>query len=144
MSKRPGDPGYAAGWCIHYRAPSDDVTTCEAGVKFDDMHGVKFALRPCFLNKDGSSKPDAMPCEYLRRPTPEEIADHEKWIEGRMARMGTVMKAIRPWRDAHKRQSACEVVECPICKGRLHLSISGYNGHIHGGCETPDCVSWME
>lgn len=20
MSKRPGDPGYAPGWCIHYRA----------------------------------------------------------------------------------------------------------------------------
>lgn len=30
------------------------------------------------------------------------------------------------------------------CGGKLHLSQSSYNGHVHGKCETPDCVSWME
>jgi hypothetical protein len=36
MSKRPGDPGYAAGWCIHYRASrisGKGYDTCEAGVR---------------------------------------------------------------------------------------------------------------
>lgn len=39
---------------------------------------------------------------------------------------------------------APEVVECPACKGRLHLSIAAYNGHVHGKCETDGCVAWME
>lgn len=29
-------------------------------------------------------------------------------------------------------------------EGRLHLSQSSYNGHVHGRCETDDCVRWME
>ncbi len=145
MSKRPNDPGYPDGWCIHYRSShgGQTFTDCEAGVPFEKWDGTKFAVRPCFLDK-GHSKPDAMPCEHLRIPTTEEIAAHETWIEGRINVLGTVMKSIRPWRNAHKGQSAREVVECPACKGRLHLSISSYNGHVHGGCETDGCVSWME
>lgn len=149
MSKRPGDPGYAAGWCIHYRynreakKPEDD--TCEAGVQYSTFKGSKFGQRPCFLHKEtGESSPDAWPCAQLRRPTPEEIAFHEKWLEERMNLQGTVMQGIRPWRDAHKGQSASEIVECPGCKGRLHLSIAAYNGHVHGHCETAHCVSWVE
>lgn len=44
----------------------------------------------------------------------------------------------KPANDRH------EVIECPVCKGRLHLSQSAYNGHVHGKCETEGCVSWME
>lgn len=44
----------------------------------------------------------------------------------------------KPVQDRH------EIVECPICKGRLHLSQSSFNGHCHGHCETDGCVSWME
>ena len=100
MSKRKGDPGYVAGWSIHYR--------------------------------------------YNLQLTPDEIAAHKAWIDERMNVLGKVMQGIRPWRDAHKGQSAQEVVDCPACKGRLHLSISSYNGHVHGRCETVGCVSWME
>jgi hypothetical protein len=81
MSKRPGDEGYAAGWCIHYRynrnvnKPEDD--TCEAGVRFDQFKGTKHDVRPCFLDDKGQSKPDALPCEHLRRPTTKEITLHE-------------------------------------------------------------------
>lgn len=150
MSKRPGDPGYAAGWCIHYRYNHDrdlqggKPDTCEAGVDYKTFEGTKFPVRPCFLDKQGQSKPDALPCEHLRRPTPEEIAAHEKWLEFRMDKLGTVMRGIKPWRDAHKGRSAQEIVECPACKGRLHLSIAAYNGHVHGRCETDGCASWME
>lgn len=151
MSKRPGDPGYAAGWCIHYRynrdakKPEDD--TCEAGVLYSTVRpqvGPTFKSQPCFLDEVGESKPGAGHCALLRRPTPEEIALHEKWADERMGLLGTVMKGIRPWRTAHKGRSASEIVECPACKGRLHLSISSYNGHVHGHCETEHCVSWME
>ena len=149
MSKRLGDPGYAANWCIHYRSPhiapgQPELETCEAGVPFSAWRPTTFAVRPCFLDDNGQSKPGALPCEHLRRPTLEEIAAHEVWLENRMELLSTVMAGIKPWRDAHKGRSAREVVECPACKGRLHLSIAAYNGHVHGKCETEGCASWME
>lgn len=144
MSKRPGDPGYSGSWCIHFR-DAFRHKTCEAGVEFAKFDDVKFGKRPCFLIKEtGASKPDAAPCERLRRPTPDEIAAHDEWITARLNRISVVMLGIKPWRDAHKGQSAAEVIECPACKGRLHLSIAAYNGHVHGQCETPDCVRWVE
>lgn len=144
MSKRPGDPGYSGSWCIHFRDAGHN-DTCEAGVEYDSFNGAHFGVRPCFLVKEtGESKPDAMPCPHLRRPTAEEIAAHDEWIKARMNRLGVVMTSILPWREAHKGRSHQEVVDCPACLGRLHLSIAAYNGHVHGKCETPDCVSWME
>ena len=146
MSKRPGDPGYADGWCIHYRGISDGrggtVTSCEAGVEYSTFAG-NFHRQPCFLNK-GQSKPDALPCEHLRRPTTKEINLHEIWLEERLNKMATVMTAILPWRQKHKGRSHAETIECPACKGQLRLSIAAYNGHVHGHCSTEGCVSWME
>lgn len=144
--KRNGDPGHAGGWCIHYRYnrnSTPETDACEAGVLYSTVR--PFKTQPCFLDaKTGESKPDANHCAMLRRPTPEEIALHEKWLEERLDQMAKVMTGIKPWRDAHKGQSASEVVECPACGGRLHLSIAAYNGHVHGKCETDGCVSWME
>lgn len=147
MSKLKGDPGYRDGWCIHYRSPSGpggrkNTTCCEAGVEYSNFAGG-FHRQPCFLDK-GKSKPDALPCERLRLPTSEEIAAHEQWLNARMDNMRTVMLGIRPWREKHKGRSHGEVIECPACTGRLHLSIAAYNGHVHGRCETDGCVSWME
>lgn len=158
MSKRPGDPGYAACWCIHYRYNRSPKTTadntCEAGVRFDTFDPKvgpgfpRYVVQPCFLSDKGESKPDAMPCEHLRRPTPEEIAAHEQWAAERMNELGKVMTAILPWRKEQKakRVGASKVMDCPACNGAmtLSLSISGYNGHVHGRCSTAGCVSWME
>lgn len=55
-----------------------------------------------------------------------------------------VLAAIAPWRKKYKNEGFQEVIECPACKGRLHLSIAACNGHVWGRCETPDCVKWME
>ena len=142
MSKLKGDPGYRDGWCIHYRSPGPHGA-CEAGVPDERWHGTLFGSKPCFLDK-GQSKPDALPCEHLRRPTPEEIQAHEEWSRARTKTMILVMTAIQPWREKHKGMSISEVIECPACKGRLHLSIAARNGHVHGHCETEGCVSWME
>lgn len=148
MSKRLGDQGYAAGWCIHYRynrnLPAGAPDTCEAGVDYGQWRGTKFDVRPCFLDKSGQSKPGTVQCPKIRRPTPDEIAAHETWVKACLNRMEAVMAGIADWRKAHKGRSASEVVECPACKGRLHLSISAHNGHVHGKCETKGCVSWME
>ncbi len=150
MSKLSGDPGYRAGWCIHYKAPPRGLRpvephVCEAGVNIETAFGgTKFHTRPCFLTERGESKPDAAPCEHLRRPTSTEIEQHEKWLDEHLKKMADVMAAIAPWRKQHKGKNFAEVVECPACKGRLHLSIAAYNSHVHGRCETAGCVSWME
>lgn len=145
MSKLKNDPGYRGGWCIHYRYNRDlkgAADTCEAGVPYEQF-AAAMQHKPCFLDA-GKSKPGALHCEHLRLPTPEEIVAHDAWLAVRLDRMGVVMTGILPWRKAHKGQNAAEVVECPACKGRLRLSIAAYNSHIHGRCETPDCVSWVE
>lgn len=139
-------PGYRDGWCIHYRSPhqglgKEPLSTCEAGVEYAKFG--KFYERPCFLDK-GKSRPGAAHCDRLRLPTPDEIATRECWSKEHMAKLTLVMHAIVPWRKANKGRSATEIIACPACKGALHLSISSYNGHVHGRCETTDCVSWME
>lgn len=70
-------------------------------------------------------------------------APDDEW-EDYLKLISKVRTGIKPWRDAHKGKSAREVVECPACSGKLHLSISSYNGHVHGHCETEGCVSWVE
>lgn len=152
MAKREGDPGYSGTWCIHYRFNRNVMRmadgTCCAGVRYGDIAGEEpGAMRrlPCFLGPNLKPKEaDAVACSSFRAPTPEEVRLHEEWIEGRMGLLTKVMTAIKPWRDAHKGKAASEVVECPGCAGRLHLSIAAYNGHVHGNCETKGCVSWME
>ena len=151
MSKLKGDPGYRDGWCIHYRSPFQgpgkaEVETCEAGIRYDAFKSPRdggYENRPCFLNH-GKSRANSAPCDHLRVPTPEEIAAHEAWSKTRMDRLMTVMTGISGWRVANKGRSHYEVVECPACKGRLHLSIASRNGHVHGHCKTEGCVSWME
>jgi hypothetical protein len=96
------------------------------------------------MDEKGRPKPYADHCPKLRAPTPEEIAAHETWLSDRIEKLGQAMTAIKPWRTKHKGRNYAEVVECPWCKGRLHLSISAYNNHVHGQCETKDCLSWME
>lgn len=36
------------------------------------------------------------------------------------------------------------IIECPKCKGKLHYSISSYNNHVWGKCETENCLAWMQ
>lgn len=155
MTRAAGDPGQRPGWCIHYGYKPGLGPTCEAGCNPErflaeaprDSAG-KLILplmqtQPCFL--DGiKSKPDAAHCEKLRLPTPEEVALHEEWVRLRMEKHAIVATAVNPWRKLHFGQRFAEVIECPACKGRLHLSIEGRKGHIHGRCETEGCVSWME
>lgn len=142
MSKRAGDPGYAAGWCIHYRYSNDKaVTTCEAGVEHSTLP-QKFADRPCFLTEKGESKPGASFCSELRRPTPDEIEAHEKWQKGRT--FGLLNAVARCFEHSEGRKNVQGSIFCDACEdGVLHYVVH-YNGHIHGNCSTPNCLSWMQ
>ena len=123
-------------WCKHYNGTVNDV--CKAGVIYDTI-------------KDMSSKPyrwtctdpnATVTCALCVRRTPEEIEEREAYLRDRLAHMDTAFAMIRPFRQRGKTTTG--VIECPKCKGRLHYSVSGYNGHIHGKCETDGCLSWMQ
>jgi hypothetical protein len=139
--------GYPADSCIHAndirKATRGSPYICGAGVNMEVWRDLRYEQMPCFLDKNGHSQPDAAHCPHLRCPTPEEIAAYEQLLKQNSENLRIVGAGIAGWRKAHKGQSASEVVECPACKGRLHLSIF-YNGHVHGHCETEGCVSWRE
>ena len=46
-------------------------------------------------------------------------------------------------KDAGGKTGIEGTIECPKCNGKLHYSISSHNGHLHGNCETKDCLSWV-
>jgi hypothetical protein len=138
----PDDKGHRPRWCIHYRGIGGH-DSCAVGVTYDKT--FRRGHWPCFMEKaTGLPKSDADPCDKLRPPTKEEIATYAAWEARHDDKMRIVLTAVRPWRAKHKGRSFSEIIECAACKGRLHLSISAYNGHVHGRCETADCVSWME
>lgn len=130
-------------WCKHYRAMSSNAT-CKAGVTYSTL-GVKHENCPCFHRL---STDTPVVCELAVYRTDEEIEAEEKWFSERMANTGKARKAIvehlgGPWKKGM--QGAVGQIVCPVCMtGDLRFSRAGYNGHIHAGCTTPNCVGWME
>lgn len=85
-------------------------------------------------------------CPKWERRSLERAEARADSIEKTLHRMTIVGPVVAKWRTWTEQNHASkqEVIECPACKGRLHLRQSGYNGHVHGHCETEGCVSWME
>jgi hypothetical protein len=98
---------------------------------------------PCFI-KPSEKSGQRLECEHFKAPTAEEIALHKQGMEERESLVKTVKAGITRWRFQHQGCSHSEIVECPACKGHLHLSIAAHNGHVKGRCETGGCVSWTE
>jgi hypothetical protein len=82
-------------------------------------------------------------CPKWERRSLEHAEARADSIEASLRRMTIVGPVVGAWRKKEPLGKQ-EVIECPACKGRLHLSQSSYNGHVHGHCETKGCVSWME
>lgn len=132
--------------CRHFTGIQHDA--CKQGVNYSTVRPAVGAL-PCLkaMNAEPPSHDARRGCcaklEFRTRDEAEaEIAE----AEAHMAKTMRVLKAIHPWRTWTKknRVEKQEVIECPECKGRLHLSQSAYNGHVWGKCETEGCVQWME
>ena len=145
------------GSCIHFNGLQHDL--CERGIAYAQFRpGI-----PCikFVEKSANGgtylkpgekaaerrpwKYDGKPCPFYQAPTDEQVQADREELERVMARFKVALKVASEWRVKPKpAQSRHEVVECPVCKGRLHLSQSSYNGHVHGKCETDKCVHRME
>ena len=132
-------------FCNHFRAMSEHKT-CEAGCSYDDFKGMGFDKQPCFM-KNGIKRPG---CDKAEFPTPEEIAAEDAEIHRSMENISKARQAIvahlgGPWVRNHT-PGATGVIDCPVCgaKQSLRFTRAGYNGHIHAGCTTKECVGWME
>jgi len=130
-----------AGKCKHFNGVSNEK--CEAGVCYKELAGeptAGYVMRlPCLPDT-----PKAVTCIKREEPTPEEIAASEAKIKEASERFMLALPIIKDMKQKYRKQSAEEVRECPVCKGKLHLAISAYNGHVWGKCETENCLAWME
>ncbi len=149
------------GKCIHFNGVQNDL--CKRGVSYEVMwpKGPKPCIQMLHKSSRGGtylkpgeapaeSKPypgadKAKPCPFYQEPTSEEVQADREERERHLQLTMTAIKVANEWRVKPKPAAGRqEAVECPVCKGRLHLSQSAYNGHVHGKCETEGCVSWME
>jgi len=75
-------------------------------------------------------------------------AEEQKWKEASdritLARNAIVAYLGGPWKRGMG--GATGIIDCPVCgtAQALRFSRAGYNGHIHAGCKTKNCVAWME
>lgn len=161
------------GTCIHYTGLiGDDSVKCKAGVNYYDAFDgntpgivnrfpcVQYRVVP--INRPGTFVRDGeptrivekdrggqqmMPCPIgmFQEPTHEQVAEHRRAAEASLKKAFAGIEISAKWRVRPKpKENRNEVVECPVCKGRLHLFQSAINGHVSGKCETEGCASWME
>jgi hypothetical protein len=123
-------------WCKHFNGIQSK--TCKVGIAYDSV-------------KDTSSTPFRWICNDLNSPVPcgchelytaEELEQQAKELGQRLDNMLKAMSMIREING--KRRGVTGTIECPACQGKLHYSISSYNGHVHGKCEKAGCVNWMQ
>jgi len=119
VTPKPDEPGSA------YRIPCKAVTS---------GHGLKV------LQETGPQGT----CRKFENVTAEDIAADEEAMAKAMERMMATIPLCAKVKAAHKGENWSGTDVCPVCKGVIRLSHAGYNGHVHGRCETADCVSFME
>lgn len=128
------------GKCKHFNGISNQC--CDAGINYKALSRDLEWRLPCIPTH--TDKRQLAQCEHFTEPTADEVAKDRAEFDAHMDKMRLVMVGIAPLRKEYKGKGYAGIIECPACKGRLHLKISSYNNHAHGRCETPDCVNWME
>lgn len=137
-------------YCVHY-APKPGMGKgdycaigCDASKRMNDARAAgEPNMTPCI---GGHKTPNVLTlCPKWERRSMEHAEKKADAFQKAMERMAIVMPMVNAWRNKPKPAiDRREVIECPKRKGKLHLSQSSYNGHVHGHCETEGCVSWME
>lgn len=101
--------------------------------------GIKWG--PCI---GGHTLPNPTECcpHWIRR-TREMGEKRADGVERTMRLMTLVTPVVNAWRKKLP-IGKMEIIECPVCKGQLHLSQARYNGHVMAKCSTEGCVAWRE
>lgn len=122
---------------------------CKAGVNARQLvgEGAGWLRRlPC----TNRFKSDIV-CEKIEFPTDQEIEEAHKKYEERFAAVNKVIEIIKTQPSVEAffhgvvsdREDFTGKITCPLCQGTLSYTVSAFNDHIRGQCETEDCLSWM-
>lgn len=112
---------------------------CAAGVPYDSVRAPGKELA-CFGGDNCTA------CDKREPFTTAELDAEAVELAARFAKMAKARAAIVKHAGPHKKGAERSgILPCPACgTGELHYRRSGYNGHVHAGCSTEGCVSWME
>lgn len=89
--------------------------------------------------------PSAKACPFYAEPTTEQVEADRRESDAALQRAMAGLKAVAAWKVRPKPAlDRSEVIECPVCNGRLHVTQSAYNGHASARCETERCVHFVE
>ncbi|MAT51148.1 MAG: hypothetical protein CMK32_08195 [Porticoccaceae bacterium] len=115
---------------------------CKAGVVFEKLRERRQEGEslPCYWVE--GMKP--MNCASFDPVTAKESAEDDEEIQRTIARFMTAGAVIAEVKKEHKGRNWTGTKDCPVCGGKLHMSHAACNGHVHGRCETDDCLAWME
>lgn len=129
-------------YCQHYdgRSFTSKDGCCHAGVNYEQAFNNRI---PCHQGNERTTAEQLAICPKWQQKTREQGIERFNQIQKSMERMRIAGPVILAWRNKPPRGKQ-EIIDCPVCEGRLHLSQSSHNGHVHGRCETAGCLNWME
>lgn len=139
-----------AGTCVHFNGMGlDRKRRCEAGVNYRELVGgpdLGWCTRAPCIKLGGTQRDPAavVPCERYLEPTAEQIAQSKAERAARSTQFQLAFPLIERVKRERRGSNWSGVVECPACKGKLHISHARSNGHVHGRCESAGCLHWME
>ena len=151
MKTRQDHIDFDRNYCEHYAPQPGSLQKdycalgCGASERMDAARKAgQPNMTPC-IGGHTAQDPLAL-CPKWERRSLERAEKRADSIAKHFGQLALVMPVVSKWRTWRRnyRVGKQEVIECPACHGRLHLSQAAYNGHVHGKCETEDCVSWME
>lgn len=136
-------------YCRHYTTGQGLDVSCAAGVDMAKLTRVSptgegFRCAPCIK---GDQVPNVLDlCPRWEQHSLEHAEAEADRGERAMERLLLVMPVLAEWKTWAKknRVGKSEVIECPACKGRLHLSQAALNGHLWVKCETDGCVELIQ
>lgn len=131
--------------CRHFNGVQNKK--CKAGVPYLEWkQGVEERAMPC-IPKHINGR-ETWPCELfeiMSQADAEREADERIVIMNRGAKARQAAHADAKAKGLGKGRGGVGQIACTGCDGgTLHYSVAAYNGHMHGRCTTPGCVSWME
>lgn len=139
MRTREDTIAFEMNYCQHYNADRGNIS-CKVGHDIEALGG--FGVAPCIRGHSRHEDPTQACPGWLRRTREmgEARADaFEKAMNDRLV----LAPILAEWRKKEPIGKS-EIIECPVCDGRLHLAQAACNGHVHGRCETDGCFHWME
>lgn len=112
--------------------------TCKIGIEYESIKDNSVRPYRLICCEAGSY----VPCARYEPYTAEEIAEQERLHAEQLEHLVAALSRIREINGSLRGVSGS--IDCPKCGERLHYSISSYNGHVHGKCETDGCISWAQ